>query len=599
MRLLWRLYAAFLVTTLLALATTVWFANHTFRRFYRQQAMVELMAEARALAEDLGAHWAEDGREAAVRWCAVFGRSGRLRATVVLADGTVAADSEHDAFLMENHKSRPEIARALAGEMGEADRFSETARRSMFYVAAPVRSGGRVVAAARIARPVVPLENALRTVGRHAALGGLAAAALFALAALALGQRISGPLNEMRDVAGRLARGDLGARVPVPPDADMAALARALNKMAEQLDRRMETILQQSNEQRAVFASMVEGVLAVDREERVLRLNAAAARLLDLDAERARGRPIQEVVRHIELQRLITNALASEMPVEAEIALYGNEDRFLQLHGTALTDASGAKMGALVVLHDITRLKRLETVRRDFVANVSHELKTPITALQGCVETLLDEPDALPEDTRRFLEMMQRQAVRLQAIVEDLLMLARMEHDAERHCVTVDPGSVREVLRRAVQAFAKPANGKGIALALQCEEELTAPINAPLLEQAVGNLLDNAIKYSESGTRVTVEGAVEGGDIVVRVKDEGPGIERRHLNRIFERFYRVDQARSRALGGTGLGLAIVKHIAAVHGGTVAVESTPGQGSVFSIRLPAPATAAGAPGSPTA
>ncbi|MBU4211083.1 MAG: ATP-binding protein, partial [Verrucomicrobia bacterium] len=231
------------------------------------------------------------------------------------------------------------------------------------------------------------------------------------------------------------------------------------------------------------------------------------------------------------------------------------------------------------------RLKRLETVRRDFVANVSHELKTPITALKGCVETLSDTRPMDPVEHSRFLAMMTRQVARMEALVEDLLSLSRIEFDAEHKCVALDPGAIGDVLQRVAHAYATAAAAKSISLAVECPTEVTAPINAALLEQAVGNLLDNAIKFSANGTQILVSGRLTGNDVEIQVTDQGPGIEKKHLSRLFERFYRVDQARSRALGGTGLGLAIVKHIALAHRGTVTVASEPGQGSTFTIRIP--------------
>jgi len=330
----------------------------------------------------------------------------------------------------------------------------------------------------------------------------------------------------------------------------------------------------------------VEGVLAVDRDERILHLNHAAARLLDLAPEQARGRSIQEAVRNRDLQAFIGATLAGTGSAEDEIVMYGNEERFLQLHGTALTDSTDHNIGALIVLSDITRLKHLETVRRDFVANVSHELKTPITALKGCLETLSDPRPMDAAENARFLAMMTRQAARMEALVEDLLSLSRIEFDAERKRIALDPGAISDVLQRAVQSFSAAAAAKSISLTVECPAEVTALINAVLLEQAVGNLLDNAIKFSANGTRVLASVHLDGNEVEIQVTDQGPGIEKKHLARLFERFYRVDQARSRTLGGTGLGLAIVKHIALAHRGTVSVVSDPGQGSTFTIRIPA-------------
>ncbi len=585
MRLLWRIYIYFFVSTILALAVTDWYANHSLRRFYLEQVASELLTRANILVSELRNHALDKDAEQIDQHCKEFGRLTQTRVTVILAEGRVIGDSGQNPASMENHGDRPEIAEALAGQTGKAVRFSDTMRRTLMYLAVPVWSDGKVVAVARVSLPLSMVGWTLQSVYRQILFGGLMVAILFAVVAYYLARRISRPLDEMRITAEQLAHGDLRARVALPKGAEMQSLARTLNQMAAQLSERMDTITRQSDEQKAVFASMVEGVLAVDGDGRILDLNLAAARLLDLAPEQVRGRSMQVAVRNIELQKFIAGTLAVGDPAEAEIVLYGNEERFLQLHGTALTNPSGQKIGALVVLNDITRIKRLETVRRDFVANVSHELKTPITALRGCVETLSDPAQRNPDDDKRFMSMMGRQVERLSAIVEDLLSLSRIEHDAEHKRIPLESGTVCDLLRRAAQSFARTAAAKEIDVAVECHGDVAAPINAPLLEQAVGNLIDNAIKYSGERTQVVVSGTVNGNDIEIQVSDKGPGIEKKHLARIFERFYRVDQARSRSLGGTGLGLAIVKHIALAHGGSVAVASTPGQGSAFTIRIP--------------
>ena len=585
MRLLWRIYICFFVSTLLALTVTAWYANYSLRRFYQEQVASELLTRANLLASELQSHSLERETEQIDQHCKQFGRLAQTRVTVILPDGRVIGDSDQNPSGMENHSNRPEIAEALSGQTGKSVRFSDTMRRTLMYLAIPVRRDGAVVAVVRASLPLSVIDWTLHTVYRHVAFGGLMVAILFAAVAFYLARRISCPLDDMRRTAERLAQGDLRARVALPRGEEMQSLARTLNQMAAQLNERLETITRQSDEQKAVLSSMVEGVLAVDGGGRILDLNLSAARLLDLTPDQVRGRSIQEAVRNLELQKFIAATLTASGPAEAEIVLFGNEERFLQLHGTALKDPSGQKLGALIVLNDITRVKRLETVRQDFVANVSHELKTPITALKGCVETLTGTAHRSAEDDARFMAMLGRQVERLSAIVEDLLSLSRIEHDAAHKRVPLEAGAICDVLRRAAQAFAKAADVKGIEVKVECPGDLVAPINAPLLEQAVGNLIDNAIKYSGERTRVVVSGTATEGAIEIRVADEGPGIDRKHLSRIFERFYRVDQARSRALGGTGLGLAIVKHIVLAHGGSVSVESTPGQGSAFTIHLP--------------
>jgi len=584
-RLLWRIYLYFFVSTIAALAITALYATRSLRQFHQDQVANDLLVRARMVASEVAAYPLDTEPARIDRLCKDLGRLTMTRITVVLPSGEVIGDSDEDPARMENHRNRPEIAAAMEGRTGKSVRFSDTVHRTLMSLAIPVLHDGAVAAVVRTSMPLAVIDWALRAVYRHILLGGAIVAILVAVVALYISRRITRPLEDMRHVAERLASGELTARVAVPSGEEIGALGRTLNQMAAQLSDRLDTITRQRNEQEAVLASMVEGVLAVDKDGRILNLNDAAAQLLELDSEQARGRTIQETVRNRELQEFINAALTTPTPSEREIVLYGNEERFLQLHGTALADRSGSKIGVVVVLNDITRLKRLETVRRDFVANVSHELKTPITALKGCVETLEDGAPANPEEGRRFLALMAQNVDRLQAIVEDLLSLSRIEFDAERGRVPLDPGPVCEVLRGAVRTFTKLAEAKKISLTVDCAGDLAGPINAALLEQAVGNLVDNAVKYSDENTRVIVAGALAGDSIEIRVTDEGPGIERKHLPRIFERFYRVDQARSRSLGGTGLGLAIVKHIALAHHGTVGVTSTPGEGSSFTIRIP--------------
>jgi two-component system phosphate regulon sensor histidine kinase PhoR len=331
---------------------------------------------------------------------------------------------------------------------------------------------------------------------------------------------------------------------------------------------------------------MVEGLLAVDTDERVIKVNRAAATFLDIDAEEVIGRTIQEVVRNPALQEFVAKALSAEEPVEGDIVLHnGSGDRFLQAHGTQLHKPGGGSRGAVIVLNDVTRLRRLENVRRDFVANVSHELKTPITSIKGFVETLQDGAINTPRDAEHFLEIIAKQADRMNSIVEDLLLISSVEQDVEKEKIRFDSGQVRAALREAIQVVETKGNNKDITIELECPDNLSVRMNPALLEQAVINLVDNAIKYSEPGSRVTVIAEAGGDEVVISVIDRGCGIEEKHLPRLFERFYRVDKARSRKLGGTGLGLAIVKHIVQAHRGRVTVESAPNEGSTFSIHLP--------------
>ena len=583
--LFWRIYLYFLLVTVGTLAATAWYAANSLRQFHQDQVTSDLLARAQIFSREIPL--LSDLDPVAVdRLSKDAGLASMTRITVILPDGRVIGDSDENPAVMENHRNRPEIAVALAGGTGQSIRYSDTLRRRLMYLAVPFRlKDGVVAGVVRTSLPLAVVDGALTTFYRHVALGGLAVATLFAVVSLLLSQRITRPLAHMRQVSEQFALGELSARVPLPDTEELDSLARTMNQMAAQLNERIRSMALQHNEQRAVLANMTEGVLAVDLKQRILHINPAACRLFGLKPDEGRGRHILEVVRNIALQEFIGLTLNSEGVVERDVVFRDDEDRFIQLHGAALKDDTGAIIGGLVVMNDITRLKRLESIRRDFVANVSHELKTPLTTLKGCVETLSDGAVANPEEARRFLGMMDRQVMRLEAMVGDLLVLSRLEHESERGDLELVSGSVNDVLSRVVQAFFDRAAKKGIRLVLDCPDSITARINAALLEQAVGNLVDNAIKYTAEETIITVSACVLDDEVAIGVADQGIGIEKKHLDRIFERFYRVDEARSRAQGGTGLGLAIVKHIALAHHGSVSVKSIPGQGSTFTLRLP--------------
>jgi two-component system phosphate regulon sensor histidine kinase PhoR len=298
------------------------------------------------------------------------------------------------------------------------------------------------------------------------------------------------------------------------------------------------------------------------------------------------GRNLAELVRSRDLAEMVTRVRQSGSPMKADITYRGLEERVLEAHCTPLRESDGGHMGTLLVLHDVTQLRRLENMRRDFAANVSHEIKTPLTAIKGFVETLQDGDLGQQEEAHRFLAIIARHVDRLAAIIDDLMHLSRIERSDETKELALDPCRVRELLENALGLCRERAEAKGIEIVLDCTEDLTAMMDAPLMEQAVVNLMDNAVKYTQtSPATVTVTATREEDELLIIVADEGIGISRKHLPRLFERFYRVDKARSRHLGGTGLGLAIVKHITQAHGGQVTVHSELGHGSTFTLRLP--------------
>ncbi|HMP74550.1 MAG TPA: ATP-binding protein [Kiritimatiellia bacterium] len=409
----------------------------------------------------------------------------------------------------------------------------------------------------------------------------LAAGAMFAII-----HRINRTLDNIRDGARRFADGDLSFRLPVTHSQELGQLSDTLNQMAAQLDERIATISHQKNQLDAVLSSMAEGVIALDHHQRVFQINQAASHLLGIPPHRALQSGITEIVRNIDLHRMVDQTLQTGTPATGEIIVYRIDEIWLQVHCTPLRDpATRDTRGVLIVFTDITRLRRLERVRRDFVANVSHELKTPVTSIKGFAETLLDNPDAGPDETRRFYQIINKQTDRIIAVIEDLLSLSRIEQEGEQGELTFEINPLRPILESAIQQCSHHATAKEIPISLHGALDLDLPCNAPLLEQAVINLIDNSIKYSEPRQPIDLHVSSTPTQTRIMVQDRGVGIDPKHLPRIFERFYRVDKARSRRVGGTGLGLSIVKHIATAHGGRVEVTSQVGHGSSFTLILP--------------
>jgi len=583
-RLVWRLFGLFTVIVCGTLVAAGWYFSQAFDAFFQTEVAVDLTARTRLVQALVAPHLAPLNAAAVDDLCKRLGAESNTRYTVILPSGVVVGDTWETPANMDNHAARPEVAGALARGAESSRRFSTTLQRNVLYVASSVHDQGRPVAVVRAAIPLSRMEEELdRLRSRFVGIGALIAGLALAVT-LALSQRYGRKVRELQEAAARLAEGDLSQRLPAPDSEELAGLAESFNRMAAQIESRMQEVVRQRNQLEGVLSSMQEGVIAVDREERVLSLNPAAARWFDLPLERARGRSLQEVVRNLAIQKFVARSLATGVPAEEDMAVFQNGERILNVRSTPLQGAGSETFGSLIVFNDVTQLRRLEDMRRDFVANVSHELKTPLTAIKGFVETL-HQGQVDPEEARRFLGIIAKHVDRLNVIIQDLLMLSRIEDQAERAEIKRETVRLHDVFANAVQICRPAAEAKRIRIRVTGDETITASVDPVLLEQAVVNLLDNAVKYSDPEREVEISGRAADREIRIRVRDQGVGIERRHLPRLFERFYRVDKARSRAVGGTGLGLAIVKHIAQAHGGHVSVESTVGEGSRFTIHLP--------------
>ena len=515
--------------------------------------------------------------------CRAVHAEEKVRITLLAPDGTVIAESDADSANMQSHADRPEFVAALRDGQGWSERYSATLHARLFYAARAIRRDGRMVAVVRVAAPRAALRGEFASAGWNALLllgfTALAAAGLSGILAL----RVIRPVSEMRTGVARIGGGDLDHRLAVPTLPPLAELAQAINLTTVRLREQLRALAEERGLRERILSSMSEGVVAVDARMRVVGLNESAARLLGLGDRPALGVLAHEVVRRADFLAMLDAAAESDEPVERE--LRGEEKGALWARATALRDAVGGRAGTLVVLNDLSRIRRLERIRQEFVANVSHELRTPITSIIGFVETLLDGAMREPETAERFLRIVQRQANQLQSLVYDLLVLSRLENLAGGS-LEKDRVPLAGIVGNAIEVCRARASARQVEVLVRIPSDLCVDAHAGLLEQALINLAENAIQYGGSGGKMEVTAEMQvGGDVRICVRDYGPGIAPEHMDRLFERFYRIDKGRSRDAGGTGLGLAIVKHIALVHGGTVAVASEVGKGSVFSIWLP--------------
>ena len=585
-KIIWQIYPTYLILVIISLITIGWVGFSSFKSFFLAQATQDLESRARIFQHQLNGRLLSTDPEQIDILCKQIGTASDTRITVVLPNGRVVGDSDEDPKNMDLHSTREEILAAKKQHVGSSIRYSSTLQQKMMYVALPLMEKDRIIGILRMSIPIEDIDSQIQAVWFKLAFGGIVIAAVMAGVALLVARRLSRPIREMKIVAQRFAEGDLTQKAAVYETEELTGLSDAMNRMASDLNERINTIISQRNELETVLSSMMEGVLAIDNDEKIIKINASAATMLDIDPEACKGRSIQEIIRNISFQKFVSKALLDIEAVETDITFYRNDlERILKMHSSPITNAEGKKIGTLIVMDDVSKLRRLENVRRDFVANVSHEIKTPLTAIKGFVETLYHDMAGQEDDAKRFLAIILKHVDRLNAIVDDLLSLSRIEREKDGKEILLQQSDIKDVIETAVQVCMPKAKEKNIIISTATEAPVMANIDVTLLEQAMVNIIDNAIKYSDADSTVDIEAKETDKDIAIEITDHGIGISKEHLPRLFERFYRVDKARSRKMGGTGLGLSIVKHIVQAHGGTIEADSRLGSGSTFTIRLP--------------
>jgi len=579
-KLFWKLGLTYLALLVLALFALDFYATRVFRSD-ALRAVDDQLASVESAAR---AHPPDVQNLAALQEWVQSTSGGGARVTVVASDGTVLADSAADPAKMENHANRPEVQSAIANGAGKDVRQSATLGRALVYRAYRFEPPSGAPVVIRFALPLAQVNESIAEFRRRLLLASLAMLVLGGGASLIYSRGFSARIERLKDFSHRVASGDFQ---PLPSDDtedELTDLARALNETAAHLDRTIRTLTGERNQSSAILRSMIEGVAVIDSKERVVFCNRAFAEILNIDAARCEGRPLVELVRQADLLDLARRALTSADSLQGSLIIGTVMPRSFAVTATPVNALEPAANGAVIVLHDITELRRLERVRQDFVANVSHEFKTPLTAIQGFAETLLGGALEDQKNNRRFLEIIRDHASRLGRLTDDLLKLARIE--AGKLEVQYQPVSVAELVEGCAATTLFKASQRNIALNLSYPPELPAVRgDAGLLREVLQNLLDNAVQYTSPGGRVNLSAATRDHEAVITVADTGIGIPLADQERIFERFYRVDAARSREVGGTGLGLSIAKHIVEAHGGRLWVESTIGAGSQFHFSIP--------------
>ena len=525
-RLIYKLFPSYLLITLVSLLMVSWTSLSFTRQFYLDRTRAELETDGRLLEKQVARLLFPLDERAVDRLCKDAGGDTPTRVTVVLPDGRVVGDSEETPAHMANHSNRSEIRDAYQGNIGVSVRHSDTLSQKMMYVALPLYADQTLTGVLRTSLAVTAIDERIGAIRWRIAAGALLVALLASGVSWFVSRRITQPLERMRSGARQFAAGDLSHRLPPSGIREFSDLAETIH-----------------------------------------------------------GHSVLETIRNHEFRELMDRSLSTGETLTSDIGFHQGGERIYNVHCTPLLDNGQKRMGGLVVVSDVTQLRRLENMRRDFAASVSHEIKTPLTAIKGFVETLLTGDLDDRDQIQRFLTIIDRHVNRLATIIDDLMQLSRIEGDRDLQQIGPECCDVEAVLSTAITLCSDGIEDKRIDVKLSCEGDLTGCFDGSLLEQAAVNLLDNAVKYSPVGSTIHIHALKVDEEIQIRFRDRGMGIAKKHLPRLFERFYRVDKARSRKLGGTGLGLAIVKHIAQAHGGDITVESELEKGSTFTLHLP--------------
>lgn len=514
-----------------------------------------------------------------------FSNKINFRITFIAKDGTVLGDSQISSDALENHKNRPEVLKALSGEIGVYKRYSNSLNQNMLYVAIPFKKFESNLAVIRLSVSLNKITNLNLTFINYIIIAIIAGL----LVALVLGYRyvknVTNPIIQLNTATKKITNGNYGQKVHFKSDDELGELAENFNQMSLKLNDTIEKLQESNTKLRAILTSMTNGVIALDNNKRVILVNPSAEKMFGIKEKDIVGKPILEVIKKSVFDDIVQDVLRNNDKMKYEVEIFEPVHKILNIYSNPIRLYNNPIriLGIVTIIEDITEIRKLERMRKDFVANVSHELKTPLTSIKGFVETLQD--GAIENITIRdkFLNIISLEVNRLTSLVEDLMLLSEIEGNKSMINNKID---INKSINEVIEMLEEVANRKEIKLKYNSKEKLPYLIgNNGWFKQMLINVIDNAIKYTPTGGNVIVSDAYKNGNIEIKIKDTGIGIEKKHLSRIFERFYRVDKARSRQIGGTGLGLAIVKHIALIFNGKIEVTSEINKGTEFTLTFP--------------
>ena len=581
----WRLTTIFFSVTAVFLFLLGFYLMNSMEQYSFQNTQSRVLSYARLVADDLRDSFT--GKPPKNYYQDYTHRAKKdlnARVTIIDTSGNVLGDSTLDKDTMANHANRPEIKEAMRGGIGQSLRYSTSLRERMFYFAVPVKSDNRVLGIVRVAIPWSEIQAGHNHIRFTIGTAVVVALILMVIVVSSFTSSLVVPLQEMTQVAGEIAEGKLDRTLNVNSNDEIGALSRGLNYMAERLRDTIRQITEERNKVEAILASMSDGVIAVDCNGNILLINPAAERMFNIKHENSMGKGVIEVIRNYDLEKLLQAALMSEESITREVQIFVPDPKSFRISTAPLMSETGV-VGVVAVLRDITAFREVERMKTDFVANVSHELRTPLTSIKGFVETLMDGAMEDPKTAAHFLEIINDETDRLNRLISDLLSLSKVE--AKQGQIRKAALNLDKLIINTVSILSPQASEKNQIL--NVDIKIPLPIisaDEDMIGQLLINLVDNAIKYTADGGQIDIRAERWNDSVKIAVSDTGIGIPRDSIPRLFERFYRIDKARSREMGGTGLGLAIVKHILEVHSGRIEVDSIVGQGSTFTVYLPA-------------